>query len=313
MRFITAFAVLALLQVAPPVPRKTTNKARRSSDNVQTEAKQKNNPATPATIQREESTDSNQQQGQKPSPTNGPEHVIIDNLPKIAGKDDWDKTYIVFAGLLVVIGGITFGAIWYQAKKTAEAAKAAADSVEAINAQAGIMQRQTKAAQDSAEAARDNAVAAKISAEALISAERAWVLADFDYPDRPHTHYEFSLIFTNHGPTPARVESFFWETRAIDSLEELPPIPVYGAVEYSGRLLAPREPWAVDMVFPNAAVSMDRWTEVMKDKNKYVICVGYVRYGGIFEGKRYTRFCFGYNGYVPRFTAVGPPAYNDYT
>ena len=90
--------------------------------------------------------------------------------------------YIVPTGCLVVIGASTLFAIWYQAKKTAEAAKAAADSVEAINKQSEVMRYQanlaehaTKAAQDNAVAAKDGAEATKQSIEMLISKERARV------------------------------------------------------------------------------------------------------------------------------------------
>jgi hypothetical protein len=68
-------------------------------------------------------------------------------MPPWYASPEW---WLVGVGILTLIG------IYYQAAKTAGAAKAAADSVEAINRQAGILERQTKATEEAAEATRDS-------------------------------------------------------------------------------------------------------------------------------------------------------------
>jgi hypothetical protein len=79
------------------------------------------------------------------------------------GPSQWSEVLQV---ALLIVTAITGGFIAWQAWETKRAAKAAADSVEAINRQASIMERQTKAAQQAAEAAAQNI-------QILISKERA--------------------------------------------------------------------------------------------------------------------------------------------
>ena len=143
---------------------------------------------------------SNGQDVQNPSSTE-PQHVILDNLPVGTGKDVWDKTSIVLAGLLVVIGGITFAAIWYQARESARAAKAAADSVEAIHQQTAIIERQTAATEKAAEASNRSvtlmAETAQRQLRAYVCLESAAVI--FPEPAVP----EAQIKFKNCGQTPA--------------------------------------------------------------------------------------------------------------
>jgi hypothetical protein len=149
--------------------------------------------------------------------------------------------------------------------------------------------------------------------EALVNSTRAWVLATFTYPERAHTYFEYSLVLTNHGPTPARIESFYWDTRTIDSLNELPPIPEYGVGQKTRRVLAPKESWAVNVIFPTPKVSAEQFQKAMTGSERYIICLGYVNYGGIFTGERTTKFCFGYNSMLENFKPIGPESYNDAT
>jgi hypothetical protein len=143
---------------------------------------------------------SNGQDVQNPSSTE-PQHVILDNLPVGNGKDVWDKTSIALAGLLIVIGGITFAAIWHQARESARAAKAAADSVEAIHQQTAIIERQTAATEKAAEAS--NRIVT-LMAETTQRQLRAYVCLDsaaviFPEPAVP----EAQIKFKNCGQTPA--------------------------------------------------------------------------------------------------------------
>jgi hypothetical protein len=49
-------------------------------------------------------------------------HAVVDALPQ---KDAWDKDYIIATLALVLVGGLTFGAIWYQAAQTRNSVRAA--------------------------------------------------------------------------------------------------------------------------------------------------------------------------------------------
>ena len=153
----------------------------------------------------------------------------------------------------------------------------------------------------------------KSEGEALVNSTRAWVLVTFTYPERAHTYFEYELVFTNHGPTPARIESFSWDTRPIDSLNGLPPIPEYGVVQKTRRVLAPKESWTVAVIFPTPKVSAERFQQAMTGSEGYIVCMGYVNYGGIFTKNQTTKFCFGYNSLMEGFTPIGPESYNDAT
>src|SRR5258708_28890829 len=96
---------------------------------------------------------------------------------------------------------------WFRAKETAKAAKAAADTVLAINQQIGIMEQQTAAAVVAASAAQRSADAAKLSANGLIDSERAWILIeigtlpDFDPVLHKNEHLWVMLMATNFRKT----------------------------------------------------------------------------------------------------------------
>lgn len=55
-------------------------------------------------------------------------HVIIDNMPQ---KNSWQEISAITNIGLALIAALTLGAIWYQARETARAAKAASDTAEA--------------------------------------------------------------------------------------------------------------------------------------------------------------------------------------
>lgn len=161
---------------------------------------------------------------------------------------------------------------------------------------------QTGQTRVAAEAARD-------STNALISSERAWILASITRPVQPHTFFRYELKFTNYGPTPAKLQSFSWETKMAYPIGELPANPNYGTMNEIQRLLAPGDTWTVGVVFPTEDI--DAADELLRFRNAFAICIGYVKYGGIFEGIRTTKFCFGFNHTVDEFTPMGPIAYND--
>jgi hypothetical protein len=137
-------------------------------------------------------------------------HVTIDSLPR---KDAWDYISIFSTLALVVIGAITFVAVWYQAKKTAEAAKSAADSVREMSRQAALLERQTKATEVAAEAAKNSAIAGLESSRTVINSERAWIEIKLGAPEPDALDEQRSDLFTcaikveNHGRTVARIET----------------------------------------------------------------------------------------------------------
>jgi hypothetical protein len=84
---------------------------------------------------------------------------------------------------LLLAALVTFLAVAWQAWETRRAAKATQDSVAQIKSQDAVLKQSVNAAEKNAEAARDAAIAAKANTDALIDAERAWILAELGWFD----------------------------------------------------------------------------------------------------------------------------------
>jgi len=123
---------------------------------------------------------------------------------------------------LVLVGFLTLGLIWWQAKKTADAAEATQRSVAVLEAQTGILKDSVAAAEKNADAARDAAMTSRVSTEAMLNSERAWILAELSWNQDAGRVLNFSgtedgkpvvttnvcvkLICRNEGRTPAWID-----------------------------------------------------------------------------------------------------------
>jgi hypothetical protein len=215
---------------------------------------------------------------------------------------------------------VTFFAVWYQAKKTAAAAKAAADSVEAINRQAVIMERQTAATETTANAAN-------LNAEALINSERPWILVEnfqlFELvPMENQIPVRFAFDIQNYGRTPARITKYRARLH-INESTEMPPDPnVYALFDSDiPQRIVPvnREPALRDSVLLQPRYYLSQ-AEIEQITNgvRFLWAYGFVRYEDVLVRREYeTRFCYRYvlPPYVPTpiFALAGPREYNDAT
>ena len=123
---------------------------------------------------------------------------------------------------LVVVGFLTIGLIWWQAKKTADAAEATKSSVAVLERQTAVLKDSVAAAEKNADAARDAAMTSRISTEAMLNSERAWILAELGWnKDAGHvlevsgmekgksidtTNVCVKLTCRNEGRTPAWID-----------------------------------------------------------------------------------------------------------
>jgi hypothetical protein len=194
---------------------------------------------------------------------------------------------------LVVVGFITCGLIWWQAKKTAEAAQAAQSAADAALKQANH----------------------------IATSERAWMIAKMDKPEIP---YQKPYIFfgipklTNKGKTPAFICEIGNSAVALESGEALPDIPSGYQEKHVARWENPGIPIA-----PGGEVG--RWVALTTidepmdlHKGRKVLWVhGYVKYWDAFFGEiRETKYCFrlapsaviGIPDHA--FVIDGPAAYN---
>jgi hypothetical protein len=178
-----------------------------------------------------------------------------------------------------------------------------------IHFQANTMETQAKEAKESAATAtaiaKEAADAARDSADALVSAERGWVLPSISRTIPAHNVVKCELIFTNYGATPAIIESFSCKVEWNLPVVEFPQPPQYGEKREARIILAPQEAKNLGTVFP---VQEFPYFGVER-----AIFIGYVSYGGIFTGERITKFCFGYDKITDAFIPIGPAAYNDVT
>jgi hypothetical protein len=161
---LIAFAFL-LFQAPNPMPRKAPINSASTSSGTATKSKQNEPVATPSssTDKPAPSETENQHVGEAGKKEQG-QHVTVDSLP---AKDAWDKGYIIAGWILVFAAIFTFGAICYQSRQTALAAKAARDTVSKIDRQANIMAEQTTAMEKSAKAANDSLAEIRRQAEIM--------------------------------------------------------------------------------------------------------------------------------------------------
>ena len=91
------------------------------------------------------------------------------------------------------------------------------------------IERQTKYGEMAATAAADSAQAALIHAQAILNAERPWVLVTV--APSPSIQNGFTVMATNRGRSPARVVGLANEMRISTGEAQLPGIPEYAPVD----------------------------------------------------------------------------------
>jgi len=120
----------------------------------------------------------------------------------------------------------------------------AANLVLVLMGYAGIMmaistmrkiERQTRLAETMAEAALSAAQAAQLSAQAIVDAERPWIIVT----SKPSQTAEnsFTIVATNRGRTPARIVAMAERTRIAVDESQLPELPDYESEEASAPLV----------------------------------------------------------------------------
>jgi hypothetical protein len=113
-RVVIFIVLLSIVQAAPPVPRQAAkNPANNGAKDTQLSKKDANTSALPTPVQdKERAVSANE------TSKNEQQHAIVEKLPN---KDGWDKAYIIFTGVLVLIGAFTLGTIIYQSVQTKRA------------------------------------------------------------------------------------------------------------------------------------------------------------------------------------------------
>jgi hypothetical protein len=231
---------------------------------------------------------------------------------------------VVLAGTLVVI--------WRQSKlmKThADHLKSLADAAEsntiaaggqlkAMQDQIGQMESSGKQTDKIIEATQKSADAALLNAQAVMNAQRAWILVEAKRWDNPKGFY-FEAV--NKGDTPAEILSAYVEHEFVQGVPDdlrIPPhyhhpvlIPVRG-----DNFLVRDEEWAlVPPADPESWIDHHGKREAVMNASEFLCFYGEVNYRDTLRsaddkaGIHYTRWCFVYDVFLKIMVASGPQQY----
>lgn len=161
--------------------------------------------------------------------------------------------------------------------------------------------------------------AANKNADALIDAERAWIIASpaqnapeigfIPPPNHPpeldgaDTSNYFSVAFKNTGKTPAKLTDSAVMYRLFNNLNEIPPEPNYGPRGTLGDipLSTGDSLGAFAFLQPNTILTYDVAQAVFR-QGAFLLAYGIVSYRDVFEREHETRF-----GYIYHFPQGGDP------
>jgi hypothetical protein len=240
-------------------------------------------------------------------------------LLTVIGTDWWYRAYVIFTGALVIVGAV---GVRYAIK-----------TLKAIERQALSMRRQTTHlrhsvvyARRSARAANKSATAALLNAQAVINAERPWVMVQVEtIPGKNSAMSLFQLKLFNYGQTPAHIISCkgpkaeYFETPE----KELPVPPDYGTWEWDRRFLAPKDsfpiqnpidPWDTKLRFVT-----DRALQGIPSPQDQLVIYGIIEYtDGVSEQTYTTAYCYRRERSLlsqmgGHLVPCGPRAYNEYS
>jgi hypothetical protein len=179
MRLLLIAVLLSISQAPTPIPRKAPNRPARGSQGVKKDAADNMKPTTTPTVQNPPASEKDQKTGSEPAKTNTQETVVI-REPITVSVGWWDRAYVIFTGLLVIIG--SFGVL------------AALRTLKAVKQQADIMGQQTAATEKAAEAAKDQAKIAMRDLELLINRERPRITVTVDDFDFAKGYSAFKIV-----------------------------------------------------------------------------------------------------------------------
>ncbi|HTU44425.1 MAG TPA: hypothetical protein VMF91_05155 [Bryobacteraceae bacterium] len=328
MKLLIAAVLLAVMQGLPPVPRKATDNAAHSSRAInQQTAGQQTQPQSPLLVQNETHPKTDQEKSASPSNADTKKAVIVGESTAVPIKDWWDRSYIIFSGLLVVIGAAGVIAAVCTLKTIAA-------QVRIMRHQGAILLRQTKATVQAARAAKE-------SVSIAISSSRAWLLVeDVQIPfeslraleagttaSNPDAQY-FTVRLRNYGDSPA----FIYAAEMRYSYGGLRDMPTYPGIYHQGFIAAPTQ-HIVPPFVNSKEVLTDCWigschlegplswltTQLfgeIRNSQMFLWAQGVVRYRDVHEREHETRFCYRYE--VPprvpagheHFCVAGPGEYN---
>ncbi|HXZ12145.1 MAG TPA: hypothetical protein VEG64_07110 [Candidatus Sulfotelmatobacter sp.] len=183
-----------------------------------------------------------------------------------------------------MVASITAVFICWQAWETRRAAKAAADSVAAIQKQTSVLERQAEASEKAAEAAKD-------SADASVRIERAWV--DVYVVQTGPAMYRIEV--TNCGRTVAKIRNYSLAPKLSPVNFNIPEgreAYIFDRTIACSKYLVPNiAPWVITNLNLNLDLGTGEFDLVWQGK-KRLSYVGVVRYDDISDQRHETEFCY---------------------
>jgi hypothetical protein len=268
---------LVVMQAVPPVPRQITSNGNSHGRNEQQQTQAKQPIATAPSVRNPPESPAPKCARDQDQAIEKDYSVVVKGLPD---KDRWDKAYIVLTGALVLVGIFTFGAIWYQAFKTRDAAKASL-----------------------------------LNVQHLVNCERPWFSVSFHWSHRDWCSH---LLVINKGRTPGILQEMFAEPVFCERPDNLKVPPVYSepCVGPDDTFFAPgddyEEPYAY---IPSRMVEGHR-----KDPNSsqtdLLVVYGKVTYTDTLSDRIHdgviheTRWCYFWDGKRSKWVRCGPKEYS---
>jgi hypothetical protein len=311
MKLLMLAVLLTIPQASPPAPAPTTDKTAPIQQGTQSPDNSSTPPASPPQPAPDTNTrkpDENSGATTKPDVSLAP--VEISKWPPVSATKGWsDYTYWFFGLLLVVVGFLqvrllaqTLGAINEQAgtmkvqAQTMEGqAQTMRDQTQALKDQAKIMDQQSKATEEAAKAATLNAKAAIENIEMFVSKERARLRAepkDLSLDIQLGVAYVVGAIVSIYGPTSAFI------TKSGFSVEIVPSESV-GRKEHVflmpmlklPKVISPfSEPIPIEQLVGVLIPGRENMTNEIKDGKLSVEIHGFIEYKDVFDRERVTRF-----------------------
>lgn len=193
MKYLALTVFLAIVQAAAPVPRKTPDAPASGNQAIEKDSSTKQTPPNPALpVKDASSSHPDKQSSNTPPNADAGKTILISESTSVPmpHKDWWDKAYVVFTGLLVLVGSI---GIRYALR-----------TLKAVERQALSMRRQTTHLKIAANAARNSAEFAERATKASERADILLVAASIS-PLGPVTgDSQLKVRYKNFGRTRAK-------------------------------------------------------------------------------------------------------------
>jgi hypothetical protein len=194
---------------------------------------------------------------------------------------------------------------------------------------------QTLATKEAAKAAKASAESALKSSQAIINAERPWLLIEIETGVIKQVgsiadSIWFSISFRNCGKTPAEVVNFDQHPVCRQNLEDLPSPPKYvteGKAWAHTRMVPAGAQWSdpgESRFIPSQFLPLDQWKDIRESRKRFIYW-GRLQYRDLIEDAKTihelekvgtiheTCFCYFWSPPLNEFFICGPLGYNKHT